>query len=76
MIDTHAHLDLPVFDGDRAEVLARAQEAGVEAIIMPAISPEGFPKARGLVEESSFPVPGGGDPSACAAEPIRRAGSG
>ena len=52
MIDTHAHLDLPVFDGDRAEVLARAQEAGVEAIIMPAISPEGFPKARGLVEES------------------------
>jgi TatD DNase family protein len=52
MIDTHAHLDLPVFDSDRAEVLARAQEAGVEAIIMPAISPEGFPKERGLVEES------------------------
>ncbi|GBD07235.1 D-aminoacyl-tRNA deacylase [bacterium HR21] len=51
MIDTHAHLDLPHFDEDRAEVVQRAREAGVEAIIMPAISPDGFPKARQLVEE-------------------------
>lgn len=51
MIDTHAHLDLPQFDEDRPEVMRRAREAGISAIIMPAISPDGFAKARQLVEE-------------------------
>jgi len=31
--DTHAHLDQPEFDADRAEVVARARAAGVEQII-------------------------------------------
>lgn len=51
MIDTHAHIDLPVFDPDRAEVLQRARQQGVEAVLMPAISSEGFAKARRIVEE-------------------------
>ncbi len=51
MIDTHAHIDLHVFDDDRAEVLRRAQQEGVEAVIMPAISPAAFQKARRIVEE-------------------------
>jgi len=33
MIDTHAHLGYPDFDGDRAEVIARAFEAGCEAVV-------------------------------------------
>ncbi|HHL40880.1 MAG TPA: YchF/TatD family DNA exonuclease [Deltaproteobacteria bacterium] len=33
IIDTHAHLDDPRFDGDRAAVLERAWEAGIEAIL-------------------------------------------
>jgi TatD DNase family protein len=33
LFDTHAHLDQPEFDGDRAEVVARARDAGVESII-------------------------------------------
>jgi TatD DNase family protein len=33
LFDTHAHLDQPEFDADRAEVVARAQEAGVADII-------------------------------------------
>jgi TatD DNase family protein len=33
LIDTHAHLDQEEFDADRAEVLQRAQEAGVQKII-------------------------------------------
>ena len=37
LIDTHAHIDGEEFDADRPETIARAQEAGVEAIFMPAI---------------------------------------
>jgi len=33
IIDTHAHLDMPQFDRDRAEVINRAHEAGVVAIV-------------------------------------------
>jgi TatD DNase family protein len=33
LVDSHAHLDFPQFDADRQEVIARAQEAGVEIII-------------------------------------------
>ncbi len=37
-LDTHAHLDQPEFDDDRAEVVARAADAGVEHIIAIGIS--------------------------------------
>ena len=37
MIDTHSHIYLEQFDKDRDEVMARAVEAGVKAIFMPAI---------------------------------------
>ena len=33
LIDSHAHLDFPQFDADRAEVLDRAQHAGVRAVL-------------------------------------------
>lgn len=42
MIDTHAHLDTEAFDEDREEVINRAFESGVEAIIVPAIEPSAF----------------------------------
>ncbi|MEN3027324.1 MAG: TatD family hydrolase [Chlorobiota bacterium] len=51
MIDTHAHIDLPIFDDDRAAVLQRAHDTGVEAVIMPAISPQGFPRARHIADQ-------------------------
>lgn len=37
LIDTHAHIYLDQFDEDLEAVLDRAREAGVEAIVMPAI---------------------------------------
>jgi TatD DNase family protein len=37
LIDTHCHLDLRQFDGDRDIVIDRAQAAGVEIIVNPAI---------------------------------------
>jgi len=33
LVDTHAHLGDPVFDGDRGDVLRRARDAGVTAVI-------------------------------------------
>ncbi len=33
LIDSHAHLDFPQFDADRAEVLARARQAGVRTML-------------------------------------------
>lgn len=37
LIDSHCHLDLAQFDADRAEVLARARSAGVQAVVIPGI---------------------------------------
>lgn len=33
LIDSHAHIDLPTFDRDREQVLARARQGGVRAVI-------------------------------------------
>ena len=33
MIDSHAHIDFPAFDNDRDQVLARARQQGVSAIV-------------------------------------------
>jgi len=33
LIDSHAHIDLPEFDKDRDQVMARAREWGVRAVI-------------------------------------------
>lgn len=39
MIDTHCHLDMPRFDADRDEVLARAFAAGITGLVVPAVAP-------------------------------------
>ena len=38
MIDTHSHIYGPEFDDDRDDVIARAQKAGVEKILLPNIN--------------------------------------
>jgi TatD DNase family protein len=40
LIDTHAHLDLPEFDVDRAAVLQRSRTAGVHATLLIGFDPE------------------------------------
>lgn len=48
LIDSHCHLDAAQFDADRAEVIARANAAGVAAQVIPAIARDGFEKLRDL----------------------------
>lgn len=51
MVDTHAHIDTEAFDADRDAVLQRARAAGIEAIIIPAITIERTAVAEQLVAE-------------------------
>ncbi|HXF60746.1 MAG TPA: TatD family hydrolase [Caldilineaceae bacterium] len=51
LIDSHCHLDAGAFDADRDEVLARAEAAGVEAIIVPGIDLRHCRQAVALASE-------------------------
>lgn len=46
LVDSHCHLDAPEFDPDRAQVIARARQAGVTRQVVPAIDAAGWPKLR------------------------------
>lgn len=46
LIDSHCHLDAAEFDPDRAQVVARARLAGVDAQVVPAVAAAGWPKLR------------------------------
>ncbi len=50
LIDTHAHLYLERFDADRGAVVARAREAGVTSVVLPAIDVPSIYQALGLCE--------------------------
>ena len=50
LVDTHAHLYLDQFDEDRDAVLARARDAGVETIVLPAIDVPSIQQAVDLCE--------------------------
>lgn len=48
MIDTHSHIYAEEFDADREEALARAADAGVERLLLPAIDSESHERLFGL----------------------------
>jgi len=50
LIDTHCHLDLPQFDPDRDEVIARAEDAGVRVIVNPSIDLDSCHRVLTLAE--------------------------
>lgn len=51
MIDTHSHIYAEEFDGDRAEALQRAWDAGVERLILPDIDSESRQRMFDLAKE-------------------------
>ncbi len=51
IIDTHIHLDNKQYIDDVEEVISRAQEAGVEAFIIPGADPLDLPRAKALADK-------------------------
>jgi TatD DNase family protein len=54
LIDSHAHLDFPQFDGDRDAVIARAREAGLVAIVNAGTSLESSRASVALADRVDF----------------------
>jgi len=50
LIDTHCHIDSQKFDGDRAAILRRARDAGVQRFITIGCDVDNSRRARGLAE--------------------------
>lgn len=53
IIDSHCHLDFPVFDTTRQQLVKSAQQAGVSHIVIPAVTYQGF--QRVIDTASLFP---------------------
>jgi len=64
LIDSHCHIDLPAFDADRAEVVARAREAGVERMLLVGCvdAEAGHLRALRVAEELGQPASAGVHP--------------
>ena len=52
LIDTHAHIDMEDFGADFEQMRARAQENGVQKIIIPAVEPSTFERVLKTAEKS------------------------
>ncbi len=57
IVDTHAHLADPVFDGDRAAVLERARQAGVMAVVVVCESLAEARRVLALADEHPMVLP-------------------
>lgn len=51
LVDTHSHLYEPEFDADREEAFARALDAGVERLLLPAIDSQSYERMFDLCRQ-------------------------
>lgn len=51
IIDSHCHIDFSDFDGDRSAVIQRAQQVGVEKIIVPGVDRASWDRVRHCCDE-------------------------
>jgi TatD DNase family protein len=71
IVDSHCHLDFPDFDEERAEVVARAVEAGVGKMVTICTKLKNEPKVRKIAEEfSSVYYAAGTHPMSVTSEPM------
>lgn len=54
LIDTHCHLDLPVFDDDRGAILSRCAELDIKRVIVPAIKAQAWDKLMTLGQQNDM----------------------
>lgn len=54
-IDSHCHLDAQAFDADRSEVFERAKKAGIQCMLIPAVTPQSFHQLIELAHEYKQP---------------------
>lgn len=71
LVDSHCHLDFPDFDNERADIVARAQEAGVARMVTICTRLRNEPQVRKIAEEFA-PVyyAAGTHPMSAADEPM------
>lgn len=51
IIDSHCHIDFDAFDADRDDIMARAHQAGIQHIIVPAITSASWPRVKNVCEQ-------------------------
>ncbi len=57
-IDTHCHLDAPEFKASLPEIIAKAKQQGVEAILLPTVQASDWDQAKNLASQYGKYIPG------------------
>ena len=71
IVDSHCHLDFPDFEGEISDLVARAQEAGVERMVTICTRLRNEPKVRKIAEQNtSVFYAAGTHPMSAAEEPM------
>ena len=57
LVDTHCHIDLPVFDADRTSVLKNCQSSGISRIVVPGVMAKTWDNLQALCDSNAALYP-------------------